>query len=298
RKPPTSRRRERLMKRIEELQIRLFSDGADLAGILEMYEKPWIRGFTTNPTLMRKAGVEDYESFARTLLRAVPDLPISLEVFADEEAEMEMQALTMATWGANVNVKIPVTNRAGVFMGPLIRRLAEAGVALNVTAILTLEQVRRVADALKPETWAIVSVFAGRIADTGIDPIPMMAEAKRILRWRPRARLLWASPRELLNIFQAEEAGCDIITVPPEILRKMELVGKDLAEYSLETVEMFHRDAHMAAYQIDTSRVVAVAGNRGGSVNRAAEDDLGGLGEIAREVVSAGVGNLEGGSQA
>ncbi|MFZ0689642.1 MAG: transaldolase [Acidobacteriaceae bacterium] len=286
------------MKRIEELQIRLFSDGADLAGILEMYEKPWIRGFTTNPTLMRKAGVEDYESFARTLLRAVPDLPISLEVFADEEAEMEMQALTMATWGANVNVKIPVTNRAGVFMGPLIRRLAEAGVALNVTAILTLEQVRRVADALKPETWAIVSVFAGRIADTGIDPIPMMAEAKRILRWRPRARLLWASPRELLNIFQAEEAGCDIITVPPEILRKMELVGKDLAEYSLETVEMFHRDAHMAAYQIDTSRVVAVAGNRGGSVNRAAEDDLGGLGEIAREVVSAGVGNLEGGSQA
>ena len=154
------------------------------------------------------------------------------------------------------------------------------------------------ADALKPETWAIVSVFAGRIADTGIDPIPMMAEAKRILRWRPRARLLWASPRELLNIFQAEEAGCDIITVPPEILRKMELVGKDLAEYSLETVEMFHRDAHMAAYQIDTSRVVAVAGNRGGSVNRAAEDDLGGLGEIAREVVSAGVGNLEGGSQA
>ncbi|MFY9748628.1 MAG: transaldolase family protein, partial [Acidobacteriaceae bacterium] len=203
-----------------------------------------------------------------------------------------------ATWGANVNVKIPVTNRAGVFMGPRIRRLAEAGVALNVTAILTLEQVRRVADALKPETWAIVSVFAGRIADTGIDPIPMMAEAKRILRWRPRARLLWASPRELLNIFQAEEAGCDIITVPPEILRKMELVGKDLAEYSLETVEMFHRDAHMAAYQIDTSRVVAVAGNRGGSVNRAAEDDLGGLGEIAREVVSAGVGNLEGGSQA
>ena len=161
RKPPTSRRRERLMKRIEELQIRLFSDGADLAGILEMYEKPWIRGFTTNPTLMRKAGVEDYESFARTLLRAVPDLPISLEVFADEEAEMEMQALTMATWGANVNVKIPVTNRAGVFMGPLIRRLAEAGVALNVTAILTLEQVRRVADALKPETWAIVSVFGG-----------------------------------------------------------------------------------------------------------------------------------------
>src|SRR5580698_6440773 len=208
------------MPNIESLNVKLFADGAYFNSIMALYASPWIRGFTTNPTLMRKAGVLDYEAFARTLLRAVPDRPISLEVFADDEAEMEMQALTIATWGANVNVKIPVTNRAGVFMGPLIRRLAEAGVALNVTAILTLEQVRRVADALRPETWAIVSVFAGRIADTGIDPVPMMAEAKRILRWRPRARLLWASPRELLNVFQAEEAGCDIITVPPEILRK------------------------------------------------------------------------------
>ncbi len=237
----------------KDLHIRLFSDGADLAGILEMAANPWIQGFTTNPTLMRKAGVRDYEAFARTVLAAVPDRPISFEVFAEDEAEMERQALTLSTWGANVNVKIPVTNRAGVFLGPLIRRLAEAGVALNITAILTLEQVERVVEALPLNAWAIVSVFAGRIADTGIDPVPLMAWAKVLLRDRPRAQLLWASPRELLNIFQADQAGCDIITVPPEILRKLDLVGKDLAAYSLETVEMFHRDAHAAAYTIDTS---------------------------------------------
>jgi transaldolase len=281
------------MRKIEELRISLFSDGADLAGILEMYAKPWIRGFTTNPTLMRKAGVRNYEAFARSLLRAVPDRPISLEVFADDEAEMEMQALTIATWGPNVNVKIPVTNRDGVFMGPLIRRLAEAGVALNVTAILTLEQVERVVEALESETWAIMSVFAGRIADTGVDPIPLMAEAKRILRWRPRAQLLWASPRELLNVFQAEDTGCDIITVAPEILRKMDLVGKDLAAYSLETVEMFHGDALAAAYEIDTSAVVA-AKVQEDLVGRIAQNDFRGLGEIPREVVGAEVGALQG----
>jgi transaldolase len=241
------------MRRIEDWRIRIFSDGADLAGILEMSAQPWIQGFTTNPTLMRRAGVLDYEAFARTLLAAVPDRPISLEVFAEDEAEMERQALTMATWGANVNVKIPVTNRAGVFLGPLIRRLALAGVALNVTAILTLEQVERVAEVLPLDAPAIVSVFAGRIADTGIDPVPLMAWAKVLLRERPRAQLLWASPRELLNILQAEQAGCDIITVPPEILRKLALVGKDLTAYSRETVEMFHRDAQAAAYAIDTS---------------------------------------------
>ncbi len=240
------------MKNIQALRISLYSDGADIEGILEMYAKPWIRGFTTNPTLMRKAGVRDYEAFARSLLGAVPDRPISFEVFADDEAEMEAQARTIAAWGPNVNVKIPVTNRTGVFLGPLIRRLAEAGVALNITAILTSGQVQSVVDALPPEARAIVSVFAGRIADTGVDPVPVMIAAKRILRRRPRAQLLWASPRELLNIFQAEAAGCDIITVPPEILRKIDLIGKDLAAYSLETVEMFHRDAHMAAYEIDT----------------------------------------------
>jgi transaldolase len=219
-------------------------------------------------------------------------------VFADEEGEMEMQALTIATWGANVNVKVPVTNRGGEFLGPLIRRLAEAGVAVNVTAILTLEQVERVVEALTPETWAIVSVFAGRIADTGVDPVPLMAAAKRILRWRPRAQLLWASPRELLNVFQAEDAGCDIITIAPEILRKMDVVGKDLEAYSLETVEMFHRDARAAAYRIDTSAVVAAKAVRLGSVRAAAENDLRGLGEVPREVVGAGVGKLEGGPSA
>jgi len=281
------------MKKIEDLRISLFSDGADLAGILEMYANPWIRGFTTNPTLMRKAGVRNYEAFARSLARAVPDRPISLEVFADDEAEMEMQALTIATWGANINVKIPVTNRAGEFQGPLIRRLGEAGVALNVTAILTLEEVDWVVEALTPETWAIVSVFAGRIADTGVDPIPLMAEAKRILRWRPRAQLLWASPREILNVFQAEDAGCDIITVAPEILRKMNLVGKDLAAYSLETVDMFHRDALGAAYQIDTSLVVAEKAG-GGAAGVIAENDQRGLGQVPSEVIGTGVSALRG----
>jgi transaldolase len=275
------------------LHIRLFSDGADLAGILEMYANPWIRGFTTNPTLMRKAGVRNYEAFARSLLRAVPDRPISLEVFAEDESEMEMQALTIATWGANVNVKIPVTNRAGVFQGPLIRRLGEAGVALNVTAIMTLQQVELVVEALTAETWAIVSVFAGRIADTGVDPIPLMAEAKRILRWRPRTQLLWASPREILNVFQAEDAGCDIITVAPEILRKMDLLGKDLAAYSLETVDMFQRDALGAAYQIDTSRVAEAKAGRS-AAGAVVENDPRGIGQVLSEVIGTGVSVLRG----
>jgi transaldolase len=272
----------RIDARIDELGVSLFSDGADLASILEMYAKPWIRGFTTNPTLMRKAGVRDYEAFARALVRAVPDRPISFEVFAEDEAEMELQALIISTWGPNVNVKIPVTNRAGDFLGPLIRRLGDAGVALNVTAILTLEQVSQVAEALTPGVAAIVSVFAGRIADTGIDPVPLMAEAKRMLRARPLARLLWASPRELLNVFQADEAGCDIITVPPEILRKMDLVGKDLAAYSRETVEMFHRDAAASAFQIDTSVVAAR------SVLAVREDDFDGFGELPHQIIGSG----------
>jgi transaldolase len=270
------------MRKIENLRIRLFCDGADLAGILEMYAKPWIRGFTTNPTLMRKAGVSDYELFAHMVLQAVPDRPISFEVFADEEAEMERQALTIARWGANVNVKIPVTNCAGVFLGPLIRRLSAAGVALNVTAILTLEQVAWVAEALAPDAPAIISVFAGRIADTGMDPMPVMTEAKRILRVLPDVQLLWASPRELLNVFQANEAGCDIITVPSEILRKLDLVGKDLAAYSRETVEMFHRDARDAAYEIDTTSVAARSA--GGAV---LEDDLRSLGKLPHQVVGS-----------
>jgi transaldolase len=275
------------MRSVQDLRIRLFSDGADLAGILEMYAKPWVRGFTTNPTLMRKAGVVDYEAFARELLRAVPDRPISFEVFADDEEQMELQALAIATWGAHVNVKIPVTNRAGIFLGPLIRRLSQAGVTLNVTAILTLEQVARVAEALAPQTPAIVSVFAGRVADTGVDPVPMMIEAKRLLQFRPRAELLWASPRELLNIFQAEDAGCDIVTVPPEILRKLDLVGKDLAAYSRETVEMFHRDAQAAAYRIDTPEQIVARIAERKSVCPVSENDLRGLRQVPRPMVGS-----------
>lgn len=241
------------MPSIDNLNIKLFADGADLSNILALYKNHWIKGFTTNPTLMRKAGVLDYETFARNLLRAVPDRPVSLEVFADDEDRMEAQARAIASWGRNVNVKIPVTDQNGVFMGPLIQRLSRSGVAVNVTAILTLQQVERVAAVLHPATPAIVSVFAGRIADTGVDPLPMMKRARTLLCDRPRAELLWASPRELLNIFQAESAGCQIITVPPEILAKLSLVGKDLANYSRETVSMFHRDAHAAAYRIQTN---------------------------------------------
>lgn len=243
------------MPSIDNLRIKLFADGADLESILELYRNPWIKGFTTNPTLMRKAGVLDYEAFARNLVRAIPDRPVSFEVFASDEEIMEAQARAIASWGTNVNVKIPVTDEDGVFLGPLIQRLSRDGIALNVTAILTADQVDRVAGALHPGTPAILSVFAGRIADTGVDPVPVMKRARRILSALPQAELLWASPRELLNIFQAEAAGCDIITAPPEILSKLNLVGKDLTHYSRETVSMFHRDAHAAAYQISTTAV-------------------------------------------
>lgn len=238
------------MSIVQDLKIKLFADGADLDGILEMYANPMIKGFTTNPTLMRKAGITDYEAFGRKVLAAVPDRPVSLEVFADEFDEMETQARQIATWGKNVNVKIPVTNTKGKFAGPLIRSLSSDGIELNVTAIMTLEQVEQVAMALDPATPAIVSVFAGRIADTGIDPVPMMRECAGILTSRPKAELLWASPRELLNVFHAEEAGCHIITATNDILKKLSLVGKDLGGYSLETVEMFYRDASAAGYSI------------------------------------------------
>jgi len=240
------------MPDIESLKVKLFCDGADFDSILAHRANAWIKGFTTNPTLMRKAGVVDYEAFGRKVLAAVPDRPVSLEVFADDIEGMEAQALAIARWGRNVNVKVPVTNQAGEFMGPLIHRLSGSGVTVNVTALLTLDQVSLVAEALDPATPAIVSIFAGRIADTGVDPVPMMRQAVEILRSRPRAELLWASPRELLNVFQANDAGCHIITVPPEILQKLSLVGKDLTAYSLETVSMFHRDAAAAAYRIET----------------------------------------------
>lgn len=217
-----------------------------------MYANPMIRGFTTNPTLMRKAGIEDYRAFAMQVLKAVPDRPVSLEVFADEFAEMEQQALEIASWGRNVNVKIPVSNTRGEFSGPLVERLSKAGVAVNVTAIMTLDQVRKITDHLAPGTPAIISVFAGRIADTGCDPVPVMAEAVKIMKAKPRAELIWASPRELLNIFQADAVGCHIITATNDILKKLSLVGKDLDRYSLETVEMFYKDASAAGYKIAT----------------------------------------------
>jgi transaldolase len=245
------------MSRLTDLKVKIFADGADYDGIVKMASNPLIRGFTTNPSLMRKAGVGDYEAFARKVLDAIRDQPVSFEVFADDFASMAEQARTIATWGANVNVKIPITNTKGQSSSELIRALSSEGIALNVTAIFTLDQVRTVTDALDPQTPAIVSVFAGRIADTGVDPIPHMLACKQILGSRPKAALLWASTRELLNIFHAEEAGCDIVTVPNEFLAKLDLVGKDLVEYSRETVQAFYKDATAAAYQIKIRRFAA-----------------------------------------
>lgn len=241
------------MARLDALGVKIFADGADLDGILKMYKNPLIKGFTTNPSLMRKAGITDYEGFARRLLAAVPDRPISFEVFADTPRDMIRQGRAIASWGPNVNVKIPVTNTTGDFSEAVISELSRSGVTLNVTAVMTLAQVRRIAEILAPETPAIVSVFAGRIADTGIDPVPLMREARQTLSFRPKAELLWASPRELLNIFQADEIGCHIITVTNDVLAKLALVGKDLDLYSLDTVKMFFEDAKAANFAIDTS---------------------------------------------
>lgn len=238
------------MNRVERLRIKLFADGADLDGILKMARDPRIKGFTTNPTLMRKAGVTDYETFGREVLAAVPDRPVSLEVFADDFSGMIDQARAIASWGRNVNVKIPVTTTTGAFCGPVIKELSASGVVLNVTALLTVDQVRKVAECLAPNVPAIVSVFAGRVADTGVDPVPVMRDALKALEGRPKAELLWASPRELLNIFQADEVGCHIITATNDVLAKLALVGRDLDDYSMDTVKMFHRDAQAAGYTI------------------------------------------------
>jgi transaldolase len=240
------------MERLKELGVKIFADGADIDGILAMYKNPLIKGFTTNPSLMRKAGIGDYEEFARRLLAAIPDRPISFEVFADTPREMMRQARVIASWGGNVNVKIPVTNTAREFTGAVIEELSDEGIAINVTAVMTIPQVRRIASCLSPAAPAIVSLFAGRVADTGTDPVPLMREALNLLASRPKAELLWASPRELLNIFQADGIGCHIITVTHDLLAKLALVGKDLDAYSLETVKMFHGDAQAAGYSIDT----------------------------------------------
>ena len=238
------------MKKIEELNVKIFADGADKAKMLEMYDKPFIKGLTTNPTLMRKAGITDYEYFAKDILTEIRDKPLSLEVFSDDFSEMERQALKISEWGSNVYVKIPVTNTKAESSSALVRRLSDSGVKVNITALTTLTQVREAVGSLNPEVPSYVSVFAGRIADTGRDPIPLMTEAVEILRENPQAELMWASPRELLNVLQADVIGCQVITVTDDILKKLELVGYNLDKYSLDTVKMFYNDALQAAYSI------------------------------------------------
>jgi len=236
------------MTRVEDLKVKIFADGAEKAGMLEMYAKPYIKGFTTNPTLMHKVGLTDYRAFARDIVAAIPDRPISFEVFSDDFEEMERQAREIATWGENVYVKIPVTNTHREPAYDLVRRLANDGVKLNITAIMTIDQVRNVVNAVKDGAPSCVSVFAGRIADTGRDPVPIMSECVSILKAAPQSELIWASPRELLNIIQADAIGCHIITVTNDILKKLSLVGKDLGDYSLDTVKMFFEDGRKAGF--------------------------------------------------
>jgi transaldolase len=238
------------MKRVNDLSVKIFADGANLAGMLEMYLLPHIKGFTTNPTLMRKAGIADYAAFAREVLQAIPDRPISFEVFSDEFPDMERQAHQIASWGENVYVKIPVTNTRREPSYDLVNRLSCSGVKLNVTALLSLDQVRDVVQAVRGGAPCCISVFAGRVADTGRDPVPMMAAAVEILKFAPNAELIWASPRELLNIFQADEIGCHIITVTNDILKKLSNVGRALDDYSLDTVRMFYNDAQQAGFRL------------------------------------------------
>jgi transaldolase len=238
------------MKTIADLRVKIFADGADKAGMVEMAAKPFIKGLTTNPTLMRKAGINDYKAFALEVLKAIPDKPISFEVLSDDFVEMERQAIQIASWADNVYVKIPVTNTKREPVYDLLQRLSKRGIKLNVTAIMTLNQVRNVAANLDPAVPCCISVFAGRIADTGRDPVPHMAAAIELLRDMPRAELIWASPRELLNILQADAIGCHIITVTNDVLKKLELVGKNLDDYSLDTVKMFYNDAISAGYSI------------------------------------------------
>lgn len=235
---------------VTDLKIKLFADGADKQAMLDLYRNPLIRGFTTNPTLMRKAGISDYAAFARDILSEIRDRPLSLEVFADEFEEMERQARLIATWGPNVYVKIPVTNTRREPALDLMHRLSHDGIRLNITALLSLDQVRDVAAALAGGAPCCVSVFAGRVADTGRDPVPLMAAAVEMVSIHPGMELIWASPRELLNIFQADSIGCHIITATPDILQKLSLVGKDLHDYSLDTVKMFHSDALKSGFQV------------------------------------------------
>ncbi len=236
---------------LQQLNVKIYADGADKIGIINLYKNPLIHGITTNPSLMRKAGIENYQEFALEILKTVKTKPISYEVFSDDFSEMRLQAFKMKEWQENVYVKIPVTNTKGESSLGLISELAKEGVKLNVTAILTLEQVRDVAQSLQPNVPAVVSVFAGRIADTGRDPIPLMTESLALLRYLSKTELLWASVREVINIFQADACGCHIVTVPHDILEKaIKLCGKDLNELSLDTVKMFYQDAKMANFNL------------------------------------------------
>ena len=238
------------MKSVADLSVKIFADGADRDGILEMYQKPYIKGFTTNPTLMRKAGISDYREFAKGILEAIPDRPISFEVFSDEFGEMERQAREISSWASNVYVKIPITNTQRKPSHDLIKALSIEGIKLNITAIMTLDQVKTVVPCVEGGAPCFISVFAGRIADSGRDPIPIMKEALEIMRPAANAELIWASPREVLNVLQADAIGCHAITVTNDILRKLELIGKDLSEFSLDTVIMFYEDAHAAGFKL------------------------------------------------
>ena len=238
------------MKSVDQLTVKIFADGADLAGMLALYRQPYVKGFTTNPTLMRKAGITDYRAFAKEVLRAIPDRPISFEVFSDEFGEMERQASEIASWGDNVYVKIPITNTKRESACDLIRKLSHEGVKVNATALMTLDQVREVTASVTGGAPSCVSVFAGRIADTGRDPVPMMTSALELLKVEPKAELIWASPRELLNIIQADDIGCHIITVTHDILTKLDRIGYSLEELSLDTVKMFHNDAEKAGFRL------------------------------------------------
>lgn len=248
--PATDRLPEAARRWLSTARVKVFVDGPDLSQLERIVDQPHIRGITTNPTLLRKANVVDYEVFARQLLAVIRDRPVSFEVIADELDQMERQALRIAGWASNVYVKIPVCNTRGESSAELIRRMSHSGVKVNTTALLTLDQVREMAKALEGGAPAFVSVFAGRVADTGVDPVPMMAEAVNILRAQPNAELIWASPRELLNLFQADACGCHIITMTSDLLAKLSLIGKDLTAYSAETVGMLYGDAVQAGYEL------------------------------------------------
>lgn len=241
-----------------DLKVKIFADGADLNSMIELYRNPLVQGYTTNPTLMRKAGVEDYPEFAKNVLQHIQDRPISFEVFADDLEGMEQQAKEIASWGEQVVVKIPFMNTRGVSTAPLVRKLADAGMRVNVTAMMTIGQVDEILPALKNAPSSYISIFAGRIADTGRDPIPLMKEALSRLSAYPNVELIWASPREVLNIFQADSIGCHVITVTENLLKKLSLTDKDLSQFSLETVQMFYQDACRAGFSLNLDAVATL----------------------------------------